>query len=55
MILDLYVLFAIALIAIWLVSFLAYVVISNRQRDIEDEILEVDQLLEEEARMEGES
>jgi hypothetical protein len=46
--LDLYVLIAIIVIAVWLVSFLVYLVISNRQLDIESEIHQVDKLLDDE-------
>lgn len=43
---DSYLLFALVVIAVWLVTFLAYIAISNRQRDIEGEILAVERLLE---------
>lgn len=43
---DLYLLFALILIAIWLVTFLVYIAVSNRQRDIEGEIVAVERLLE---------
>ena len=40
-----YLLIAIVVIAVWLVSFLVYLVISSRQLDIESEIDQVDRLL----------
>ncbi len=49
-ILDSYVLFALVVIAFWLVSFLIYIVISNRQRDIEGEILQVNRMLDDDSR-----
>lgn len=42
---DRYLLFALIVIAIWLLSFIVYLVISNRQRDIEGEIMQVERLL----------
>lgn len=42
---DRYLLFALIVIAFWLVSFIVYMVISSRQRDIEGEIMQVNRLL----------
>lgn len=46
LLLDRYLLIAIIVIAVWLVSFLVYLVISSRQLDIESEIERVDELLD---------
>ena len=45
---DSYVLIALIVIAVWLVSFVVYMVVSNRQLDIESEIQQVDNLLDDE-------
>lgn len=45
---DLYLLFALVVIALWIGSFAVYLVLSNRQRDIEGEILQVEHLLHDE-------
>ncbi len=43
--LEQYVLIAIVIIIFWLIGFVAYLRISNRQRDLEGELNEVSELL----------
>lgn len=43
---DQYFLLALIIISFWVVGFIIYLVLSNRQRDIETEIKHIDTLLE---------
>lgn len=40
-----YLLIAIVIIALWLIGFIAYLIISNRQRDLESDIKEISDML----------
>jgi hypothetical protein len=44
--LEQYLLFALIIIGFWVVGFIIYLVLSNRQRDIEAEINHIDEMLE---------
>jgi hypothetical protein len=43
---DQYLIIALLVIILWLVGFGAYLLISNRQRDVEDELDDLDELLQ---------
>ncbi len=43
---DQYFLLALIIIGFWVVGFIIYLVLSNRQRDIETEIIQIDGMLE---------
>lgn len=43
---DQYLIIALVVIILWLVGFGAYLLISNRQRNVEDELDDLDELLQ---------